>query len=224
MFKKSHFHIRESSSYPPFQQVVQSWYSPLLLNDTREDEGLSACVTLGVTQERPKSQEKREVILISCVNGPIPDILTLKKHIKCLSHDYLNKSTTPSVSTRTPDTVLVEAKYHDRNRILAELKLESPTYFYSDIHGGGSLEGNLNLGMPYICQVQLTCVPDKEDLRPDDGELLALLLSYPAPQSYAMLSALAQAVLYLKNRQIFETTPTYKKAYSPPKGGFYGAR
>ena len=77
--------------------------------------------------------------------------------------------------------------------------------------------------MPYIKKVGLSNLPGTAELRPDDAQLMNMLLAYPTPESYALTAAFVQAVLYLRAYGIFQDENQHTVPAIIPKHGFYSS-
>jgi len=220
MFRSSDFKIRKLTSYPYINQTWQSWYSPILSNRKQEDGGYSACVTLGASLA--PGTDQNEVIFLSAINGLVSSSIDLIKHIKALKEDYLNKTITQIDSPRSAGAVIFEYEKGKIKPILNSLGIENLVRFHTEYNGGDDLDSRVHLALPFVKKVGLTNAPGTGELRPDDQELMARCLSYPDdPESYAMVSAFVQAILYAKRKNIFPGSP------QKPNSGrkvFYGVQ
>lgn len=212
MFTISDFRVQATTTYPYLSKVWQSWYSPILGNKSQGDSNLSACVTLGLYSNPHAS--KNEVYFLSCVDGAIRDSVALTKHIKCMAADYLNKTKAERESTRRPNAIIFECEKGKTPLFLSTLELDSIFRAYPE-HMGGDLENRIVLAHPLIKKVMLTNAPGTKELRPDDAMLVSRFLSYPQnPDSYAIVSAFVQAILYARQQDLFRSESEIAKKSS----------
>lgn len=217
MFTTKDFRVRKDVTYPHFETIIQSWYSPLLGNTKKNDDaGNSACVTIGIYKNQISN--KNEVLLISFMSGIIQNSEQLLKHIDCLRNDYLNKTTTSVSSTRNPTITIFDIEKGNFNNILNERFSGKLYKFYSECCGFSTLDSKIHVVKPYLDRFFLTNMPRCEELRPDDNALLSLLLSYPEADAYSGTLAFINAFLYAKLHSLFVDVIRRKETLSH---GFY---
>lgn len=212
MFTKSTFPVRKDKTYPPFGLVVQSWYSPLMTAKPQDDEGLTACVTLGIARrewvnQKTNTTHRTQIILASIVQDHLKTSQQLKKYVTALSTDYRTKTSKVVAGNRGADVVLMEAEFGKPCWVaetfgLNNIQLCCPELF------GDTLDRRISIAYPYLNQIFFTTLPDDAGLRPDDAHLLGMLLAYPSSDSYALAAALIQAVLWIKTAGYFENLPS----------------
>lgn len=201
MIKKDHFSISKQSQYPPFFRVIQSIYSPLLGNTSSHDSPdrspYTALLTLGLWRDDSK---RYGISICSLLNSKISDSVELTKRINLMKADYLNTTLKKSDCIRPASELVVERKSSEKGPFPLYGEIEDYTFFFPDYNGGDNLSNRLSLVLPLFKKIHLMNVPDEDELRADDKFLLNMIKTFPSFESYALVSALSQGVLYADRR------------------------
>lgn len=201
IFNKDHFSIQKTPQYPPFFRVIQSVYSPILGNtspyDSDKETAYTAILSLGLWKTDTKEQG---ISICAVLQKKIMDPMELIKRLKLMKKDYLNKTLSNSEFIRPADELIIERRKSDKGPFALYGEVDNFAFFYPEYHGGDTLNNRLTLAIPLFKKIHLAELPDDEGLRAEDKYLLSMIRSFPSAESYPLVSALSQGVLYVQRR------------------------
>lgn len=204
IIKKEHFRIYKGNKYPPFFRVIQSIHSPLLGHstpfDSKERMPYTAMLTLGIWKKDENDSKTFGISICSLTHQVILDPTELIERIKVSKVDYLNKSLKKVDSLRNIDEVLIERNKDNQGSFPLHKDIDNYTFFFPEYFGGDNMINRLTIVIPLLRKVYLMNIPDSEDLRASDKYILSMLMTFPSLESYAIVAALSQAIIYINNR------------------------
>ena len=204
IIKKEHFSIDKGDQYPPFFRVIQSIYSPLLGNtspfDSKDRVPYTAMLTLGLWKKDENDSKTFGISICSLTHQVLLDPTELIKRIKVTKVDYLNKSLKKTSSLRNIDEVIVERKKEDKGTFPLHKDIDNYSFFFPEYFGGDNMINRLTIVVPLLKKVHLMKVPDSDDLRASDKYILSMMMTFPSLESYSIVCALSQAIIYANNR------------------------
>jgi len=211
MFNYKDFNFKPIKTFPPFNKIIQAWYSPLLTDSENSDENTSSAVTFGIS-DNPYSKFKKDVIFVSCLKENVFNTSDLKKIINCYGDDFFNKSKTPSHIERGSDAIVIDSMNGVAPKSLNGIKNNRIFYLNTEYMGKNNLEIKINFVSDFIKKIQFKeSGKDDDVLCPDDSMMVLSLREGINPSNYSLLSAFVLGLLFLKREAVFEDEEVFRE-------------
>lgn len=208
--EKRRFKVLDPKKATTHLYYFQSWYSPIFLKGTNdEDNGNSVCITFEARREGRKEEQRetrarrnlKSFLVLANIFSPASlDSHEVILYVGNLYNDFTNNTFVKLPPTYDQKCVIVPANHNVNNHFSTNLHLDGlpiQRFFLED--NGVDIEGLLHHATKLLRQDRFYLTHNAKannSLRSIDSDFLNRLSAFPNPESYALLYAWGQALIY----------------------------
>lgn len=200
----------------------QSWYSPIFLKDRNEkDSGNSTCITFEL---RKTKNNYHYLVIASLLRPRIMDSHDVMVYAKNLSNDFTNQSKEELPHLYQQNYVVIPGNDKVHNIFAAGLMSKNLPVRRLFIETNGiDIEGLMHQAISCVKNGHFYMLfkPKSKALRDLDKDFINMACSYPDPESYALVYAWAQGLVFAdKYLHILGEPRAKDKSSVPPNHGY----